>query len=77
MATTTIDWDFVERFYPNYYSCSTITLIDILTRARDGEEVSLSDQTFIEGWDVERELHRLERKVFNEAYENMKNTFNN
>ncbi len=74
MATITIDWDFVERFYPNYYSCSTITLIDILTRARDGEEVSLSDQAFIEGWDVERKLEVLERKVWNIAKQNRKNT---
>lgn len=70
MATTTIDWDFVERFYPNYYSCSTITLIDILTRARDGEEVSPSDQVFIEGWDVERKLEVLERKVYEKALQN-------
>ena len=70
MATTTIDWDFVERFYPNYYSCNTITLIDILTRTRDGEEVSLSDQAFIEGWDVERKLEVLERKVYEKALQN-------
>lgn len=73
MTTTTIDWNFVERFYPNYYSCSTITLIDILTRARDGEEVSLSDQAFIEGWDVEREIELLENKVYKIAVQNFIN----
>ena len=73
MATTTIDWDFVERFYPNYYSCSTITLIDVLTRARDGEEVSPSDQAFIEGWDVEREIELLENKVYKIAVQNFIN----
>lgn len=73
MATTTIDWDFVERFYPNYYSCSTITLIDILTRARDGEEVSPSDQAFIEGWDVEREIELLENKIYKIAVQNFIN----
>ncbi|MFM2230239.1 MAG: hypothetical protein RL607_1497 [Bacteroidota bacterium] len=70
MATQTIDWDLVEQYYPNYYSCSTITLIDILTRARDGEFISTSDQKFIEGWDVVKELQILENNVYRIALQN-------
>lgn len=35
MKTT---WDFVEKYYPNYYSCSDITLSDDLKKILDGEQ---------------------------------------
>jgi hypothetical protein len=34
MGTQKIDWNLEEQNYPNYYSCSTITMIDILTRVK-------------------------------------------
>ncbi len=53
MGTQKIDWNLEEQYCPNYYSCSTITMIDILTRVKDGELILSRDQTCIEGLNVE------------------------
>ena len=63
-------WDIVEKYYPHYYSSSTITLIDILTRVLDGEAISPNDEEFIQGWDVAKELYFLEREVWRVAVKN-------
>ncbi len=60
-------WEIVEKYYPHYYSSPTITWIDILTRVLDGEAISPDDEKFIQGWNVAKELYRLEREVWRVA----------
>lgn len=63
-------WDFIEKYYPNYYSCDDVLLSDILTRKLDGQEISEEDAKYIDGWNVKEELLKLEKMLFGRALEN-------
>lgn len=72
---TTFDyWDFIEKYYPNYYHSDRILLSDILTRKLDGEEISESDEEYIKDWDVRKELMQLDKELLGEAFEAFFNT---
>ena len=66
-------WDFVEKYYPNYYSCSDILLSDILTRKLHNEEISKEDEEMIKGWDVKKALLELDCKIMCKAIESYYN----
>lgn len=36
-------WSFIEAYYPNYYSCDSILLSDILLRKLEGEVIDAND----------------------------------
>lgn len=41
-------WSFIERYLPDYYSNENVLVSDILFRYLTGEEVSSSDQMWIQ-----------------------------
>jgi hypothetical protein len=61
------DWDFIEKYYPNYYSCDDVLLCDILNRKLEGEEIDELDEQLIKGWDIKKEILALERRLFGKA----------
>jgi hypothetical protein len=63
-------WTFIEKYYPNYYSCSDILLSDILTRKLTGEPVCDEDEEMIKNWNVEAELLELNQNIFSKALKN-------
>lgn len=63
-------WDFVVRYYPNYYSCSDILLSDILTRKLYNEEISKEDEEMIKEWDVKLALLELDTRILQVAVQN-------
>lgn len=67
-------WDFIVKYYPNYYHCDNILLSDILTRKLDGEEICKSDEEYIKDWDVRKELIKLDKKLLVKAFKNFFNT---
>lgn len=67
-------WDFIEKYYPNYYSCDDVLLSDILTRKLDGQEISKEDEEYIKGWNVKEELLKLEKQFLGRALENYSET---
>lgn len=71
-------WDFIEKFYPNYYSCNDVLLCDILTRKLEGEEIDELDEQFIKGWDIKKEKMDLERVLLGKAVKSfIKTVFDN
>jgi hypothetical protein len=63
-------WSFIEAYYPNYYSCDSVLLSDILTKKLDGEEICEEDEEYIKEWDVRKELFELDKDLLCEAFEN-------
>lgn len=63
-------WDFIEKYYPNYYSCDDVLLCDILNRKLEGEEIDELDEQLIKGWDIKKEILALERRLFGKAMQN-------
>lgn len=63
-------WAFIEKYYPNYYSCDSILLSDILTKKLHGEEMSKKDKKHIKGWNVRKELLELDKELLSIAFEN-------
>jgi hypothetical protein len=71
-------WNFIEKFYPNYYSCNDVLLCDILTRKLEGEEIDEFDEQFIKGWDIIKEKMDLERVLLGKAVKSfIKTVFDN
>ncbi len=64
------NWSFIETYYPNYYSCDAILLSDILLRKLEGEAIDANDEALIEGWDIEKELFKLESVLLEKALKN-------
>lgn len=64
------DWDFIEKYYPNYYSCDDVLLCDILNRKLEGEEIDKLDEQLIKGWDIKKEKIALERRLIGMALQN-------
>lgn len=67
---TTSDWDFIEMYYPNYYSCNDILLSDIFIRKLENEFVSESDEIFLKLKNIRKELVILNEKIWTKAIEN-------
>ncbi|MES2796922.1 MAG: hypothetical protein V4683_13210 [Bacteroidota bacterium] len=63
-------WDFIEKYYPNYYSCDYILLNDIFTRKLNNEYVCKTDKIFLKAIDVRKELIILNKKIWDKAIEN-------
>ena len=63
-------WEFIESYYPNYFSSSEILLSEILTRKLEGEEVCETDEEMIQGWDIELELLNLDKQILEKALKN-------
>lgn len=63
-------WAFIEKYYPNYYSCDSVLLSDILTKKLDGEKICKKDKKYIKGWDIRKELFELDKDLLCEAFEN-------
>lgn len=62
-------WSFIEKYYPNYYSCDDILMSDILYRKIHNEEMCEEDEEMIKDWDVKSELLKLDRMIFLKALE--------
>lgn len=62
-------WPFIEKYYPNYYSCDQILLSDILTRKIKGEEISIADEVEIKNWNIKKELLKLDQRIMQKAME--------
>lgn len=63
-------WSFIEAYYPNYYSCDSILLSDILLRKLDGEVTDTNDEALIEGWDIKKKLLELDTIIMEKAMKN-------
>jgi len=63
-------WPFIEAYYPNYYSCDTVLLSDILMRKLEGEVIDAKDEALIEGWDIKKELLELDSIIMEKAMKN-------
>ncbi|MCV9933695.1 hypothetical protein OIU80_15535 [Flavobacterium sp. LS1R47] len=62
-------WEFIEKYYPNYYSCDDILMNDILYRKIHNEEICEEDEEMIKDWDVKSELLKLDKMIFFKALE--------
>lgn len=62
-------WSFIERYYPNYYSCNDILMSDILFKKIHNEEICEEDEVMIKDWDVKSELLKLDKMIFFKALE--------
>jgi hypothetical protein len=70
-------WDFIEKYYPLYYSCDDVLLNDILTRKLNVHEICKEDEGYIDGLNVKKELLKLDTELFRRAFENyFENYFN-
>ena len=63
-------WSFIEAYYPNYYSCDSILLSDILLRKLEGEVIDANDEALIEGWDIKKKLLELDTIIMEKAMKN-------
>ena len=63
-------WSFIEAYYPNYYSCDSILLSDILLRKLEGEIIDANDEALIEGWDIKKKLLELDTIIMEKAMKN-------
>ena len=63
-------WSLIEAYYPNYYSCDSILLSDILLRKLEGEVIDVNDEALIEGWDIKKKLHELDTIIMEKAMKN-------
>mgnify|MGYP000974632571 CR=1 FL=1 len=63
-------WSFIEAYYPNYYSCDSILLSDILLRKLEGEVIDENDEALIEGWDIKKKLLELDTIIMEKAMKN-------
>lgn len=63
-------WNFIEKYYPNYYSCDKVLLSDILFRKLNGEKICDSDEEYSKEWDLKKELLLLDKQIFDVALEN-------
>jgi hypothetical protein len=61
---------FIEAYYPNYYSCDSILLSDILLRKLEGEVIDANDEALIKGWDVQKKLLELDTIIMEKAMKN-------
>ncbi len=68
-------WDFIEKYYPNYFSCNDVLLCDILNRKLEEEEIDELDEQHIKGWDIKKEKIALEKRLFGMAMQNYFNQF--
>ncbi|MCD0474438.1 hypothetical protein LPB87_08515 [Flavobacterium sp. EDS] len=60
-------WEFIEKYYPNYYSCEDILLSDILFRKLNNEQICDEDEEMIKDCDVKAELLKLDQMLFSKA----------
>ncbi|WP_300979155.1 hypothetical protein [Flavobacterium sp.] len=63
-------WSFIETYYPNYYSCDTVLLSDILLRKLEGEVIDAKDEALIEGWSIKKKLLELDSIIMEKAMKN-------
>lgn len=63
-------WSFIEKYYPNYYSCDAVLLSDILLRKLEGEVIDANDEALIEGWDIKKKLLELDTIIMEKAMKN-------
>ena len=78
----TIAWDFVEKYYPNYQSCSEITYNDDLCKLEEGfyEEDDYAHRLLIEEYGgelndtsralIKRDLDASYREIYERAIKN-------
>lgn len=70
MESINIYWEFIENYYPNYFSCYDILLSDILTRKLDGEGICDEDEEMIKDWDIRFELLKLDNGILGKVLKN-------
>ncbi|MFV8347602.1 hypothetical protein [Flavobacterium sp. ZB4P13] len=63
-------WTFIEKYYPNYYSCDDILLSNILLRKLESQEICNEDEEMIQDWDVKKQLLELDKNIFSKALKN-------
>lgn len=63
-------WNFIEKYYPLYYSCDVVLMCDILSRKLHGFPISPEDEAYIERWNYKEELIKLETELFQIVLEN-------
>jgi len=63
-------WEFIEKYYPNYFSCDDVLLSDILVRKLNGEKICDNDEKHIKDWNIKKELLELEQKLLKESFKN-------
>ena len=63
-------WSFIEAYYPNYYSCDSILLSDILLRKLEGEVIDENDEALIEECDIKKQLLELNTIIMEKAMKN-------
>jgi len=63
-------WNFIEKYYPLYYSCDDVLMSDILSRKLHGYPICHEDEAYIEGWNHKEELIKIETELFQIALEN-------
>lgn len=63
-------WEFIESYYPNYYSSNEILLSDILYRKLNGEEIFETDEKMIKDWDIRIESSNLDKEILEKALKN-------
>lgn len=63
-------WPFIEAYYPNYYSCDSVLLSDILLRKMEGEVIDANDEALIVGWDIKKKLLELDSIIMEKAMKN-------
>ena len=63
-------WSFIEAYYPNYYSCDSILLSDILLRKLEGEVIDANTEALIEECDIKKQLLELDSIIMEKAMKN-------
>lgn len=67
---TIYNWDFIEKYYPNYYFCNDILLNDIFTRKLENDFICEGDEIFLKKLNVRKELIILNKKIWKKAIVN-------
>ncbi|MEO7977941.1 hypothetical protein [Flavobacterium sp.] len=63
-------WEFISEYYPKYHQCNNVLLSDILSRKLDGKEIFEDDEEYIKGWDIRKELFKVDKELLCKAFEN-------
>jgi len=74
VAETNFDYcEFIQKYYPKYYSCNNVLLSDILTRKMNNEVLDIKDEEYIKHWNVREELMNIDKELLLLAFENFFN----
>ena len=63
-------WTFIEKYYPNYYSCDDILLSNILLVTLENQEICNEDKEMVQDWNVRKQLLELDKNIFLIAIKN-------